>query len=103
MKRKNGLQLAERAGDATPEGMRRLLYSYRWNADLVRDDLSDYVVEHLGCAGCGRDRIPREGDKSAGVQRQYSGKAKRDENCQDGAFPTCARVTGPRVYDWTVC
>ena len=48
--RKNGWQLAEQAGDATPDGVQRLLYSYRWDANLVRDDLRDYVMEHLGDA-----------------------------------------------------
>ena len=46
VERKNGWQLAEQAGDATPDGVQRLLYNYRWDADLVRDDLGDYVVEH---------------------------------------------------------
>ena len=50
VERKNGWQLAEQAGDATPDGVQRLLYNYVWEADLVRDDLRDYVVEHLGDA-----------------------------------------------------
>ena len=37
--RKDGWQLAERAGDATPDGVQRLLSTYRWDAHLVRDDL----------------------------------------------------------------
>ncbi len=32
VERKNGWQLAEAAGDATPDGV-------QWNADAVRDDL----------------------------------------------------------------
>ena len=39
VERKNGWQLAEQVGDATPDGVQRLLHSYRWDADLVRDDL----------------------------------------------------------------
>ena len=31
-----------------PDGVQRLLATYQWNADLVRDDLRSYVVEHLG-------------------------------------------------------
>ena len=27
--------------------MQRLLSTYRWDADLVRDDLRSYVIEHL--------------------------------------------------------
>ena len=48
VERKNGWQLAEQAGDATPDGVQRLLYSYRWDADLVRDDLRSYVAEPSG-------------------------------------------------------
>ena len=51
VERKNGWQLAEQAGDATPDGVQRLLYNCRWDADQVRDDLRDYLVEHLGDAG----------------------------------------------------
>ena len=47
VERKNGWQLAEQAADATPDGVQRLLYNYRWDADLVRDDTKSYVVEHL--------------------------------------------------------
>ena len=50
VERKNGWQLAEQAGDATPDGVQRLLYNYRWDADLVRDDMKSYVVEHLSAA-----------------------------------------------------
>src|SRR4051794_31103311 len=46
--RKNGWTLAKRAGDATPDAMQRLLHHADWNPDAVRDDLRDYVVEHLG-------------------------------------------------------
>ena len=50
---KNGWQLAvlslwKGAGDATPYGVQHLLSTYVWDADSVRDDLRDYVVEHLG-------------------------------------------------------
>jgi DDE superfamily endonuclease len=46
--RKNGWQLAEHAGERTPDGMQRLLATADWDPDLVRDDLRGYVVEHLG-------------------------------------------------------
>ena len=45
---KNGWTLAEAAGDATPDGMQRLLNSAAWDADGVRDDVRAYVVGHLG-------------------------------------------------------
>ena len=36
--RENGWQLAESAGDATPDGVQRLLATYHWDAEQVRDD-----------------------------------------------------------------
>ena len=81
MERKNGWQLAEQAGDATPYGVQHLLSSYIWDADLVRDDLRDYVVEHLGDANgvlvVDETGFLKKGNKSVGVQRQYSGTAGR--------------------------
>jgi len=47
VERKNGWQLAEHAGERTPDGMQRLLSSADWDPDGVRDDLRGYVVEHL--------------------------------------------------------
>ena len=103
VERKNGWQLAEQASDATPDGVQRLLYNYRWDADLVRDDLGDYVVEHLGCADgvvvVDETGFLKKGDKSAGVQRQYSGTAGRIENCQVGVFLAYAGVKGRTLLD----
>ena len=39
VERKKGWQLAEQAGDASLDGVQRLLATYDWDADLVRDDL----------------------------------------------------------------
>ena len=49
--RKNGWHLAEQAREATPYGMQRLLGSSVWDADLVRDDVREYVLEEVGL-GC---------------------------------------------------
>ncbi len=90
VERKNGWQLAEQAGDATPDGVQRLLSTYVWDADLVRDDLAGYVVEHLADAEAvlmvDETGFLKKGEKSVGVQRQYSGTAGRIENCQIGVF-----------------
>ena len=90
VERRNGWQLAEYAGDATPFGMQRLLARYRWDEDGVRDDLREYVVEHLGDeqAVLVVDELGflKQGKKSVGVQRQYSKTAGKVENCQVGIF-----------------
>ena len=36
--RKNSWVIAEQAGEASPDGMQRLLNFYRWDAEKVRDD-----------------------------------------------------------------
>ena len=51
VERKNGWQLAEAAGDRTPDGVQEFLSRVRWDADAVRDDLRAYVAEHLGDPG----------------------------------------------------
>lgn len=90
--RKNGWQLAEEAGDATPDGMQRLLNAAHWDADAVRDDLVAYVREHLSDPAAilviDETGFLKKGAKSAGVQRQYSGTAGKRENCQIGVFVT---------------
>ena len=79
--RKNGWQLAEVAGDRTPDGVQDFLARAHWDADLVRDDLRAYVVEHLGDAQAvlvlDETGFLKKGNKSCGVQRQYSGTAGR--------------------------
>jgi hypothetical protein len=45
--RKNCWSIAEWAGEATPDGMQHLLGRAKWDADTVRDDVREYVLEHL--------------------------------------------------------
>jgi SRSO17 transposase len=71
IERKNGWQLAEVAGDRTPNGVRELLSRVHWDADAVRDDLRAYVGEHLGDPGgvlvLDETGFIKKGRKSAGV------------------------------------
>ena len=103
VERKNGWQLAEAAGEATPDGMQRLLATADWDADAVRDDLRVYVVDHLGDADAvlvvDETGFLKKGEKSVGVQRQYSGTAGRIENCQVGVFLTYASAAGRAFLD----
>lgn len=101
--RKNSWQLAELSGEASPDGMQRLLNAYRWDADGVRDDLRAYVVDHLGheqgVLVVDESGVVKKGARSAGVQRQYSGTAGRVENCQIGVFLTYASPPGRALID----
>src|SRR5262245_9217806 len=101
--RKNGWQLAEYLGEATPDGVQHLLARADWDADAVRDDLISYVCEHLG----GPDGVLvvdetgflKKGAKSCGVARQYTGTAGRVENAQVGVFLAYAGPKGHALID----
>ena len=96
-------QVAEQAGHARPDAMQRLLYRAKWDADAVRDDLRDYVVEQLGDPAAvlvvDETGFLKKGSKSAGVARQYSGTAGRIENCQIGVFLGYATSAGRTFLD----
>ncbi|GAA0567431.1 hypothetical protein [Actinomadura livida] len=60
LERKNGWSLAEFAGDATPDGMQRLLNHARWDADQVREHSRPH--EHAAIStGTGPGAAPSEG------------------------------------------
>src|ERR687889_127281 len=103
VERKNGWQLAENAGDRTPDGVQDFLARMSWDADQVRDDLRVYVIARLGDAEAvlvlDETGFVKKGTKSVGVQRQYSGTAGRIENCQIGVFLGYASRHGHALID----
>jgi SRSO17 transposase len=91
VRRKNSWQMAEAIGEVTPRGVQHLLNDAHWDPDAVRDDLREYVVEHLGDEESGvlivdETGFLKKGEKSVGVARQYTGTAGKRENCQVGVF-----------------
>src|SRR4051812_39999722 len=81
VERKNGWQLAEAAGDSSPDRMQRLLNSAGGGGGGVRVELGVYVVERVG-RGEGvlivdETGFNKRGVKAAGVQRKYNGKRTR--------------------------
>src|SRR5260221_8380537 len=101
--RKNGWQVAEEMGEATPYAMQNALDRARWDCDGVRDALRAYVWETLadpkGVVVIDETGFLKKGCKSAGVQRQYSGTAGRIENCQVGVFLSYASAHGHTLLD----
>jgi hypothetical protein len=45
--RKNCWTIAEWAWETSPDGMQHLLGRAKWDADAVRDDVREYMLEHL--------------------------------------------------------
>ena len=103
VERKNGWQLAEVARNATPYGLQHLLGRANWDADAVRDDLREYVLEHLGDEDVvlvvDETGFIKKGEKSVGVKRQYTGTAGKTENCQVGVFLAYASRRGQAFVD----
>src|SRR5919107_3146496 len=103
IERKNGWQIAEHVGAATPDAVQRLLATAQWDADQVRDDLRAYVVEHLGHPDAvlviDETGFLKKGTKSVGVKRQYTGTAGKRENCQVGVFLAYASPLGRTFLD----
>lgn len=101
--RKNCWTIAEWAGERTPDGMQHLLGRAKWDADRVRDDVCDYVVDHLH-----DDQavlvVDETGDvkkrtHTVGVQRQCTGTAGRIENAQVAVHLVYAGLRGPAAVD----
>ena len=90
LNRKNCWQLSEAMGAATPYGFQHLVGRAKWDANLVRDDLQAYVLEHLsdpkGVLILDDTGFIKGGQQSVGVQRQYTGTTGQIENCQIGVF-----------------
>jgi SRSO17 transposase len=103
VERKNGWQLAEYSGYRHPRTMQRVLDRSVWDADAVRDDLREQVIEELGDPDgvlvVDETGFLKQGAKSCGVARQYSGTAGRIENCQIGVFLGYASPKGRAGID----
>jgi SRSO17 transposase len=101
--RKNSWQLAEVAGNSTPYGIQHLLGRASWDADALREDLREYVIEHLADSESylivDETGFIKKGDKSAGVKRQYTGTVGKRENCQVGVFLAYASLRGQAFID----
>jgi SRSO17 transposase len=101
--RKNCWTIAEHRGAATPDGLQHLLARASWDADAVRDDLRDYVIDAFGDRGAilvvDETGDIKKGIHSVGVQRQYSGTAGRIENSQVAVHLTYAAPRGHALID----
>lgn len=101
--RKTSWSLAERAGHADPQAMQRLLRTAVWDAEAVRDDVRDWLVEQLGQPDAvlvtDETGFLKKGVCSVGVQRQYTGTAGRVENSQVGVFLAYVTPAGRALID----
>lgn len=103
VERKNSWQLAEAVGEGTPYGIQFFLSRAEWSAEELRDDLLQYVRDHLGDKEAvlvvDETGFLKKWTKSAGVARQYSGTAGRIENSQIGVFLSYHSRQGQTLID----
>ncbi len=83
--------------------MQHLLSRAKWDADAVREDLRDYVIDAFGDPGAilvvDETGDVKKGAGSVGVQRQYTGTAGRIENAQVAVYLTYAARRGHALID----
>jgi SRSO17 transposase len=91
------------AGNSTPYGIQHLLGRASWDADALREDLREYVIEHLADSESSlivdQTGFIKKGERSVGVKRQYTGTVGKRENCQVGVFLAYASCGGQAFID----
>jgi SRSO17 transposase len=101
--RKNCWTIAEHAGDTSPDGLQHLLAGAVWDHDKVRDDVRDWLLEHLAdpAAVLVVDETGdlKKGTHTVGVQRQYTGTAGKVDNAQVAVYLAYATTAGHGVID----
>ena len=101
--RKNCWTIAEHRGDRSPDGLQHLLSRAKWDAEAVRNDLRDYVIDAFGDADAvlvvDETGDVKKGLDTVGVQRQYTGTAGRIENAQVAVYLTYAAPRGHALID----
>jgi SRSO17 transposase len=101
--RKNSWQLSEITGESAPYKLQQFIYRGSYSADKVRDITREYVNENMGEAEgvmvVDDTGFIKQGDKSCGVQRQYTGTLGKICNCQLGVFLTYASSKGNTAID----
>lgn len=83
--------------------MQHLLCRAVWDADAVRDDVREYVVEHLHDEAAvlvvDETGDVKKGTHTVAVQRQYTGTAGRIENSQVAVYLVYAGARGHAAVD----
>ena len=102
-RRKTGWMRAEAAGDPGPWRQQAILGRGRWEADGLRDVVREYLVESLADQDAvlvlDETGFLKQGKRSCGVARQYTGSAGKITNCQIGVFAAYVSRHGHAFID----
>jgi SRSO17 transposase len=101
--RRNAENLAETVEGATPRSLQRFLSDSPWDDERVIDRLQRYVGQRLNQADgvfvLDDTGFAKQGQKSVGVARQYSGTLGKVGNCQIGVFLAYVSPHGHALVD----
>jgi SRSO17 transposase len=102
-RRKTGWMRAEAAGDSGPWRQQAVLGRSHWDADALRDMVREYALETLASPGAvlviDETGFLKQGLRSCGVGRQYTGSAGKIANCQIGVFAAYVSAKGCAFID----
>src|SRR5919108_2968506 len=101
--RRNAENLAEQVDGATARALQRFLTEAPWPVERVLERLQQDVAALLahpdGVWVVDETGFPKQGTKSVGVARQYSGTLGKVGNCQVGVFLGYASARGEALVD----
>jgi len=101
--RRNAENLAEAIEGATPRSLQRFLTESPWDDGPVIERLQQYVGQRLnrpdGVLVLDDTGFAKQGKKSVGVARQYSGTLGKVGNCQVGVFLAYVSPCGHALVD----
>ena len=105
--RRNAENVAEAIDGASARSLQRLLTEAPWPVDPVIDALQAFLAEWLAPADGPGEGVfvlddtgfPKQGTRSVGVARQYSGTLGKVGNCQIGVFLAYVTVRGHALVD----
>ena len=102
-RRKTGWMRGEAAGDPGPWRQQAILGRGRWEADTLRDLVREYAVGSLAEQDAvlvvDETGFLKQGKRSCGVARQYTGSAGKITNCQIGVFAAYVSRHGHAFID----
>jgi SRSO17 transposase len=102
-RRKTGWMRAEAAGDSGPWRQQAVLGRSHWDADALRDMVRAYALETLASPGAvlviDETGFLKQGQRSCGVGRQYTGSAGKITSCQIGVFAAYVSDKGCAFID----
>jgi len=106
--KKNMERMAEAVPESNDQALQHFLTNSPWNEQTVVEQVAQDADKLLGghnnsCLILDESGMPKKGDQSVGVSRQWCGQLGKTDNCQVGVYSTLCRgehavLIGSRLY-----